>query len=133
MEHHGLGSFLRIIIDTFTMCCKKNVLKCANCLCHELLYLECFINLHLILLCSLHVQRFHLILCLKNLFSPLAHCSASPSNTNQGLFWLEVGEGSPSPALMFVIAWSFCCAFLRMEMLIYYLVLTVNQWISVKK
>lgn len=108
------------------------MLKCAKRLCRELLYLECFINLHLILLCGLHVQYVHLILCLNNLFSPLAHCSASPSNTNQGLFRLEVGEAPPFPALTFVIAWSFCCIFLRMEKLKFYLVMTVNQWISVK-
>lgn len=99
MEYHGLGSFLRIIIDTFTMCCKKNMLKCVKCLCHELLYLECFINLHLILLCNLHVQHVHLILCFNNLSSPLAHFSACPFNTNEGLFWLEVGEIPPSAAL----------------------------------
>lgn len=99
MEYHGLGSFLRIIIDTFTMCCKKDVLKCVKCLCHELLYLECFINLHLILLCNLHVQHVHLILCFNNLSSPLAHFSACPFNTNEDLFWLEVGEIPPSAAL----------------------------------
>lgn len=73
--------------------------------CRKLLYLECFINLHLILLCSLHVQRVHLILCLNNLSSPLVRFSALPSNTNEGLFWLEIGKVLPCPALKLSNYW----------------------------
>lgn len=72
---------------------------CVKCLYHELLYLECLINLHLILLCYLHVQCVHLILCFNNLSSPLAHFSACLFNTNEDLFWLEVGEVPPSATL----------------------------------
>lgn len=37
--------------------------------------------------------------------SPLAHFSASPSDTNEGLVWLEVGEIPPSPALKLTNNW----------------------------
>lgn len=88
-----------------SLCAVRKI--CWNMLnvCYKLLYPECFINLHLILLCSLHVQHVHLILCLNNLSSPLVHFSALPSNTNEGLFWLEVGKVPPSPALKLTNYW----------------------------